>query len=171
MTGEKGFTLIELMVTIAIAAILVTVAVPSFSNFITNNRLNIVADEIVNTINFVRSESVKRNSPIVFCRVASATATTCDSDDVWSHWVILAGTNVIRRGDLNSYNSTLSVKSDLTDDRVVFGGDGLARTGGSLINESTFTICSNSGSGDSTRTVAFGAASRISINRSSGACS
>lgn len=170
MKGVKGFTLIELMVTIAVAAILVGIAIPSFSNLIVSNRLNTIATEMVDAVSFARSESVKRNSSVVFCRAASATATACDSDTLWTHWVILSGTEVIRRGEVNSYNSTIEVSSDLTDDEVVFGGDGLARTNENIINESEISICSTSGSGESIRTVTFGAASRVSTNRAAGTC-
>lgn len=171
MRGVNGFTLIEMMVTIAVAAILVSIAVPSFRNLIVSNRLNTVATEMVDAISFARSESIKRNSPAVFCRVASSTSTVCATGSSWSHWVILSGADLIRRGEVNNYNATIRVASDLTDDRVVFGGDGLARTGGSIINESTISVCSTSGSGESIRNITFGAASRVSTNRVSGTCS
>jgi type IV fimbrial biogenesis protein FimT len=172
MKGVKGFTLIELMVTIAVAAILVSIALPSFRNLIVSNRLNTLATEMVDAVVFGRSESVKRNSPIVFCRVASATATACDSEILWTHWVILSGTNVIRRGEVNSHNSTIKVSSDLTDSKVVFGGDGLARSGGEIVSQSgsTISICSTSGPSESIRNVTFGAASRVSTNKDAGTC-
>ena len=170
MKRVKGFTLIELMVTIAVAAILVSIALPSFRNLIVSNRLNTLATEMVDAVSFARSESVKRNSPVVFCRAASATATVCDSGSFWAHWVILAGTDVIRMGEVNSHNSTIEVSSDLTDEEVVFGGDGLARTNGNIISESTISICSESGPGESIRNVTFGAASRVSTYKIVGTC-
>jgi type IV fimbrial biogenesis protein FimT len=172
MKGVKGFTLIELMVTIAVAAILVGIAIPSFTNLIVSNRLNTIATEMVDAVSFARSESVKRNSPVVFCRVASATATACNTDTLWTHWAILSGTDVIRRGEVNSHNSTIEVSSDLTDDEVVFGGDGLARSGGVIVSESgsQISICSTSGPGESIRNVTFGAASRVSTYKIAGTC-
>ncbi|HEA52342.1 GspH/FimT family pseudopilin [Marinobacter antarcticus] len=170
MRSVNGFTLIEMMVTIAVAAILIAVALPSFRNLIVSNRLDTVSTEMVDAISFARSESIKRNIPVVFCRAASATATTCASGNPWVHWVIRSGTDVIRRGELNSYNATIRVASDLTDDQVVFGGDGLARTGGNIINESGISVCSTSGPGESIRGITFGAASRVSTDSIAGTC-
>ena len=171
MRSVKGFTLIELMVALAVLAILVTTAVPSFRNSIVSSRLDSVASDVVNAISFARSESIKRNSTIQLCRVSSATATTCaGAAGEWQFWAILSGSTVLRRGVINTYGGDLEVTSDLNADTVSFGGDGLARSAGNIISESQVSICAASGPSDSTREVDFGAASRISVNKVAGAC-
>lgn len=62
---SSGFTLIELMVTISIAAIFIGVAVPNFSSSIASNRLTTNANEFVTALNLARSEAVKRGQHVV----------------------------------------------------------------------------------------------------------
>lgn len=60
MKKHSGFTLVELVVTMAIAAILVTIGIPSFRDFIMNNRLVSQANEFAGAINLARSGAIKQ---------------------------------------------------------------------------------------------------------------
>ncbi len=60
----RGFTLVELMVTLSVAAILLTLAVPSFTEMVANNRMSTNANQFVTAMNFARSEAIKRNTAI-----------------------------------------------------------------------------------------------------------
>lgn len=62
---SKGFTILELMGTVAIAGILVAVAMPSFTYTIKSNRLTAINNELVSALNLARSEAVKRNQQII----------------------------------------------------------------------------------------------------------
>lgn len=63
-----GFTLIELMVTVSIAAILMSMALPSFIETIKGNRLTTYANEFVTALSLARSEAVKRGVQITVRR-------------------------------------------------------------------------------------------------------
>lgn len=61
MHSSRGFTLIELMVTIAVLAILLTLAAPSFNDFFQRYRLRGAADDVVTLMAMARSEAIARN--------------------------------------------------------------------------------------------------------------
>lgn len=61
---SHGFTLVELIVTLAIVAIVATIAVPSFQEMLTKNRVKGAAEAIYSDMQLARQESIKRNSVI-----------------------------------------------------------------------------------------------------------
>ena len=62
---EEGFTLFELMVTVAVAAILLVVGVPAFTSFVQNNRAAAHANELVTAFAFARNEAIRRGALFV----------------------------------------------------------------------------------------------------------
>lgn len=80
-----GFTLIELMVVVALAAILIAVVVPSFSSFLGKRRIEGIASELTTDLQYARSEAVARNANVSMtfgtnCYVihlSSATSASC----------------------------------------------------------------------------------------------
>lgn len=65
---SKGFTIIELMFTVAIAAILMMIAAPSFDQIIRNNRVSTETNKLASAIQEARTEAVKRGTTITLCR-------------------------------------------------------------------------------------------------------
>lgn len=64
---QQGFSLIELMVTTVVAAVLLAVAIPSFRNLILSNELTTTTNEWVTAVNVARSEAIKRSAGVVIC--------------------------------------------------------------------------------------------------------
>lgn len=88
----RGFTLLEMMVTLAIAAILVTLAVPSFNEAMLGSKLNTQANNFVASAQLARSEAIKRNTAVTLC--ASSTGSTCTG--AWSDgWIVLASDGTV----------------------------------------------------------------------------
>jgi type IV fimbrial biogenesis protein FimT len=92
-----GFTLIELMVTIAIAAILVALAAPSFRTIVMNVRISSTSDALLNAMNYARNAALSGNVATTVCPIGAADSTTCGTD--WSAgWMVvkdLSGTPVL----------------------------------------------------------------------------
>lgn len=63
----QGFTLIELMITITLIGIMATIAMPSMSNFISNQRLANRVTQVTTIFRLARTEAVRRNNPVVIC--------------------------------------------------------------------------------------------------------
>ena len=76
-----GFTLIELVVTMAVAAILVAVAVPNMRTFIQNGRINTQTNDLIGDISLARSEAIKRRKSVGVCK--STNGTTCAGGGNW----------------------------------------------------------------------------------------
>jgi len=87
MKSCRAFTLLELMITLAVAAILVTVAVPGLRQFIQNSRVTAQANELVTAINVARSEAAKRGVEVELC--ASENQADCTNSNGWADgWIV-----------------------------------------------------------------------------------
>jgi type IV fimbrial biogenesis protein FimT len=62
--ASRGFTLVEMMVTIAIVAILAAVAVPDLSTFVENRQVRAAAEQLRDMLVLARQEALKRNAPV-----------------------------------------------------------------------------------------------------------
>ncbi len=91
---SAGFTLIELIVTVSIVAILMSIAVPSFKNMIDSNRLSTGTNELVSAFILARSEALKRSQNVTVC--TSTNSTTCagaGNDDFGQGWIVFQDCN------------------------------------------------------------------------------
>lgn len=171
--AAAGFTILELLVTITLAAVILALAIPSFGQMMATSRLTTQTNDFVAAVNFARSEAITRNVNIFFCRVATTASDDCAlSSAAWEHWIVRTSTapgTVIRRGSVATTGG-LGVSSDLTNDLITFGSDGLSRTGGDLVSASQINVCSSVAGGDNIRRVTVGAGSRISTEKVAGAC-
>lgn len=71
MTAARGFTLVEMAITVAVLAILVSVALPSFQGLIMAQRVRAAASELHASLILARSEAIKRNASVTLTPVSS----------------------------------------------------------------------------------------------------
>ncbi len=155
-TSSAGFTLVELLVTLALAAIILSQAVPSFSSMVKGNRLATETNTLVSDINLARSEAIKRGTRVILCRSAdpSAANPTCGgSANTWTTgWLVFAS------GDANNtYDSATDtlirigkprggqiqiITNSTANNNLEYDPDGTTNEGGST---AVFAICDDQG--------------------------
>lgn len=133
----QGFTLIELMITLAIAGIVMGVGIPSFNETIKNGRLTSNINELITSLNFARSEAVKRN------QLVSVKKSGTQWESGWSVFTDSDGDGNKETGDvlLRSYGA---VPSSFTlrgsADYITYQASGMLDGA----NEVLFVLCENS---------------------------
>jgi len=88
----QGFSFIEIMVTLSIAAVMISLAVPNLKTLALNNRRTAQKNEFVLAMAYARSEAMKRGVRVSVC--ARATDTTCRTDVLWDNgWLVFVDNN------------------------------------------------------------------------------
>jgi type IV fimbrial biogenesis protein FimT len=88
-----GFTMLELMVAVAVAAVLAAVAAPSLRDFGYESRLRARVGDLVSDLNFARLEAIKRNTRVLVC-AKSAADNTCAATTDWKNgWIVCYDAN------------------------------------------------------------------------------
>jgi type IV fimbrial biogenesis protein FimT len=80
-SSDIGFTLVELLITIALIAVVLALAAPSFTSTLANKRMEGVAGEFVTDLQYTRSEAVQRNANV---RLSTGSAGSCYTIYVWT---------------------------------------------------------------------------------------
>lgn len=120
----RGFTLLELLVTLAVASILLVVGVPSFSRMMAANQRQTNAAAVFVALNYARSEAIARNVNVAVC--PSADGSSCGSAAWHEGWLIFANLDdPLAGGEPDSGDSVLHRHGPLT--------------GGYTLTSSTFT--------------------------------
>ncbi len=140
-----GFTLVELLLTLSIAAILLMLAAPSFQALAFNGRRTALANDLVLALTYAKSEAVKRGVPVTVC--GRATDTTCaDSTDWDKGWLVF--TDPGKNGSVDASDLILQVHPALpsntlqaTKAKFTFQSTGFIGTG----NNDTLRLCDTRG--------------------------
>ncbi len=120
---QRGFTIIELMVTIAIAAILISIAVPSFQDSIRRNRVAAATGNLVSAISAARAEAIRRATVVTIC--PSTNGTACTVGGAWNTGWIMYHTAVFNVANIVQVGGALQDVSIANTDNLVFSARGM----------------------------------------------
>lgn len=123
--NQYGFTLIELIITMAILAVVIGMAVPSFQSLSAEQRVKAASESLAMSILFARSEAIKRRAGVDVSQL----------DSSWNNgWEVKQGTNVLRKDSVSGVTITGISNSSLSLNR-----------NGRLSSAFSFVICDSAG--------------------------
>ena len=154
---QSGFTLIELIITLSILTILVTLAVPSFQNLIASSRISTTTNDFHASLAYARSEAIRRGQRVTVC--VSTDGVQCALGGNWEQgWIsFIDSTRVmgnplatVDAGEVVLQVSPAAATGILIQGQapvsqyVSFSADGQSRTMAGGIQTGTIEICSTS---------------------------
>jgi type IV fimbrial biogenesis protein FimT len=167
MSRQKGLTLVELMVTLAVAIILVAVGMPLFNSVAANNRASAHTNMLVTALNLARSEAVGRAETVTLCSSSSnppgATPTCGDATQWGNGW--FAFTDAGTLGTVDGSDERLRIWETPSGSlpTVAVTGSPFVTFNylGSASALSTFELSQSGASGNPTRCVTLSATGQI----------
>lgn len=110
---QEGFTLIELMMVIVITGVLMTIALPSFSDLIQSNRVTSQANDFITALSSARAEAIRRGAPVCIKRLG-----TTEKD--WSSgWETFVDGNSSRTFSNDANRCSTKVKDSSNNDVIL----------------------------------------------------
>ncbi len=179
MNKSTGFTLLDLLVTVAIVSILLTLGVPTFQTIIRNNRIVTQTNGLVSSLNLARSEAIKRGVRVTICKASNQNLNNCSVATDWEDgWLIFTDPNndgvydgvgngelIIQGYEGLTGSNTLRTGANYAN-FISYLPDGGVRANGP--SNGTFSLCDNRGPGHG-RNIVINAVGRARVQDDTGA--
>lgn len=134
-----GFTLIELMVTVAVIGILAVVGVPAMAGLINANRIAAANENLTSALQLARSEAIRRGASVTVC--ASTDGTTCASQTAWTSWIVIGRDNAASAGG-SEVIDVIRAETPAGNIQLTGPSAGIRfRPSGLIDSEQTLTVC------------------------------
>ena len=153
MSKQNGFTLLELLTTVSVVAIILSMGVPSMTSLVRSNRIVAYTNDFVSSVHTARAEAVNNVVQVTVCK--SDDQATCNNTASWNDgWIVFVDNDEDEIRDLGGTPETLirarealeganTLQSAAFDDWIAFRPNGLAI--GSTGNAGTFSLCNEAG--------------------------
>lgn len=172
---QGGFSLVELMFGIALLAILIALAAPSFTRLINANRLTTMTDSFYTALILARNESLTRNAPMILCK--SSDGATCVTTGDWQQgWILFEDTDndgakhATDEPVLKRYEA-LQAGYTLTTAGATFSNSLTYRPDGSTNGFDTFRLCDPDADATEGRSITISVVGRPRISKGVAGCS
>ena len=145
MKKNSGFTLLEVLITTVLIAIVMAIGVPSMSEFIKNDRLATQINTLVGHLALARSTAVSRHQQVIVC--ASNDQATCSSADWADGWIVFV--DVDASGGISVGDELLRAQEALTGNNTLVSTAGTVVTydnrGFAPASTGSFALCDDRG--------------------------
>lgn len=150
MCKESGFTLIELMIAVALVAILLATAVPALDDFTNNSRQTGAINDFVSAMHLARNTAITTNSRVTMC--PSAGGANCELTGWNSGWIVFRDANSNGNRDAGETIVTaavsvdrLTIQSGEFPQFLMYRPNGRAMTVAVTGNSGEFSVCDDRG--------------------------
>jgi len=109
----KGFTLLELMLTVTVAGIILGLGIPNMTQFIRNSRMTASANDMLAALHMARTEAVKRRAWTVMCMSADPNATTPTCTAAGTGWIVFVDDADPAASNANDGNLVVDADEDI----------------------------------------------------------